>query len=62
MASSSGLAVAAVGYVDIKESSFDGKMFVCGEGEFLHASKVCNPCACFAVHPGSRLNRYSIDG
>ena len=62
MALSSSLAVAAVGYVEINESSFDGNVFVCGEGELLDAIKVCNPCACFAVHPASRFNRYSIDG
>lgn len=41
LASSGGLAVAAVGSVEINDSSFRGNVFICGEGTYLRTEKVC---------------------
>lgn len=43
MASNSGLAVSAVGSLEISGSSFDGNVFSCEEGTFLEVQKVRKP-------------------
>lgn len=62
VASSSGLAVAAVGTVEMTDSTFDGNVFVCGKNEYFttrEVGKAYYACSSVYINSGSLERRNS---